>query len=172
MVAPPPPPPMTSIELLALFQSEGTVHAPFPAVVMNTRYVPPPIGAGGGGGVGDGGGVVGGGVVGGGAGGGVVGGGVVGGGAGGGGGGVGVPGPGLLTLYPHIVPIGVPASKRAFAGSVYVLPVVGSTHGHWQLANSAGFAERYMEFGMTKPPGVLCHDCFAWSQSQLPSLMM
>ncbi len=37
---------------------------------------------------------------------------------------------------------GVPASKRAFAGSVWSVPVVGSTHGHGFAPKKAGFALR------------------------------
>lgn len=51
---------------------------------------------------------------------------------------------------------GVPASYLALAGRVYIAPVTGSAHGHGLLPKNAGFAVRYMEFGMAKPPGVLC----------------
>jgi hypothetical protein len=51
---------------------------------------------------------------------------------------------------------GVPASYLALAGRVYIAPVVGSTHGHALFPKKAGFEIRYIEFGIVKPPGVLC----------------
>jgi hypothetical protein len=64
---------------------------------------------------------------------------------------------GVLVPPPHgFTLLGVPASKRALAGSVLVVPVVGSTHGQVQEPKKAGFDERYIEEGIVKPPGVLC----------------
>ncbi len=44
-------------------------------------------------------------------------------------------------------PFGVPASNRAFAGSVYVVPVVGSTHGQVLVPKKAGLVVRYIDGG-------------------------
>src|ERR1700730_17225200 len=53
--------------------------------------------------------------------------------------------------------IGIPTSYLSLAGSVYIAPVVGSTHGHILFPKKPGFEVRYIEFGIVKPPGVLCH---------------
>jgi hypothetical protein len=46
-----------------------------------------------------------------------------------------------LLLEDEEEPLSI-ASKRAFAGSVYVVPVVGSTQGQRRLPKKAGFAVR------------------------------
>jgi hypothetical protein len=53
--------------------------------------------------------------------------------------------------------VGVPASYLALAGRVCIAPAVGLTHGHVLFPKKAGFEVRYIEFGIVKPPGVLCH---------------
>ncbi len=65
-----------------------------------------------------------------------------------------------------------PASNLAFAGSALVDPVEGSTHGHGLAPKNAGFDPRYIEFGIVKVAGVFSHFCWAFNQSQLPSLIM
>src|ERR1700678_1186395 len=55
--------------------------------------------------------------------------------------------------------LGVPASYLALAGRVYVVPVAALTHGHILFPKKAGIEVRYIEFGMTNPPGVLCQRC-------------
>ena len=66
----------------------------------------------------------------------------------------------ILALYcngaaPPTAMFGVPASKRALAGSVAVVPLDGLTHGHVIVPKKAGALVRYSELGSVKGGPVL-----------------
>jgi hypothetical protein len=87
------------------------------------------------------------------------------------------PHAGRSSVQSYCTAFGVPASNLALAGSVDVVPVDGSTHGHGFEPKKAGALVRYKELGMVcgvplpapeAPSGVAYHTSAPVTQSQLP----